>query len=157
MKLKSFIYFLIVIIIINIFTSIFYYNNVTSLIDKQQFSNNYDVGIVFFYDFEENNSLSSETRKRLNQSVLLFNERTIENIICVGGTKIKQSLFRSRQMRKYLFGNEIPSTNVFSDSISFSSITNWQESRKNNQTKKLDKSCINQFPHSSLLALYYCK
>jgi uncharacterized SAM-binding protein YcdF (DUF218 family) len=91
-----------------------------------------DAGVLFFGDYKKDEKiyLGADTKKRAQVALDLFRSGKIRHIICVGG--YEQSFWKGKPhlLRNYLVNNEIPSNVIVHDSVSFNTITNWQEAEK---------------------------
>ena len=72
----------------------------------------------------------SETHRRLNHAVELYEEKVIEYILCVGGARPRFNVFGSESMRQFLIDAGVPEGRVFAEKKSFDTITNWYMARQ---------------------------
>jgi uncharacterized SAM-binding protein YcdF (DUF218 family) len=115
---------------LDIIVSIIYYNYVTKFCESRSSFNSTDAGVVFFHGFGEIDGLSDESVRRVSHSIELYKENKIHNIVCVGGKRINKKQTGSQIMKNFIIQNNIPDSVVFNDSLSFDSISNWEESGK---------------------------
>ena len=108
-----------------------YYRHVDNFIRSQPMNVNADVGILFFGDYTEDVlDIGPNSKTRANKAITLYNAKKINNIICVGGYYFKTWQGRPHHMRNYLIKNGIPPDAITNDSLSFNTITNWDEAKK---------------------------
>ncbi len=103
------------------------------------------VGIIFFRGFDETYTfLSSDTLRRSNEAVRLYNAGEIREIACIGGARLNKNLYGSRIVKDYLISQGIPAEKIYVDMFSYDSGTNWQVVR--------DLVKQRQWTHISLIA-----
>ena len=89
------------------------------------------MAIVLAGDFDKKTGeLASETHRRLNHAVELYEEKVIEYILCVGGARPRFNVFGSESMRQFLIDAGVPEGRVFAEKKSFDTITNWYMARQ---------------------------
>lgn len=113
-----------------------YHKYVSGFLERQPVAVHADAGVVFFGDYiQENSSLGPDSKLRALEAVDLYTAGRIKSIICVGGYDLRYWKGRPHLMKKFLISKGIPETRIYYDSLSFNTITNWQEARKiiNNQ------------------------
>jgi uncharacterized SAM-binding protein YcdF (DUF218 family) len=117
--------------ILDIMAVYLYYDHVKSFIDNQPEIINADAGVVFFGDYQdEGKALGTDSKNRADKAVFLYHERKIKKIICVGGYEYGHWKGKPHLMRMYLADKGIPYHDIIYDSLSFNTITNWQEAKK---------------------------
>jgi len=89
-----------------------------------------EVAVVFYGDTIKGHSIGSDTKRRLNHVLFLFEQQKVQNIICVGGSKISSNFKGSNMMKKYLVKRGIPEHVVWADQSSYDTSSNWQEALK---------------------------
>ncbi|MCG8607167.1 YdcF family protein [bacterium] len=90
----------------------------------------FDAGVVFFDDFDDHGGLGPGTIARLDMMERLYRKNFVRNVICVGGVRHARNLFGAAMMKERLTTKGIASERVYSDSVSFDSVSNWMEARK---------------------------
>lgn len=133
--LKRFVFFIIILIFIDLTVSIIYHNIAITFVKKNQFSiekqNKSDCIILFFGDYDYNNhKLGEETLKRINHTFSLYKKNKIPYIICVGGSRNNCQFSGANEMCKYLKEKGIDENNLFYDTLSFDTKTNYKEACK---------------------------
>lgn len=129
-------FFAIVLVIISIDISgvSIYYSKIRRYIENQPKNFHADAGIIFFGDYKKDKNdyihLGSESKNRANQAIHLFNSGQIKNIICTGGYYYEVWQGQPNLMYEYLVKNGIPENRISYDSLSFNTITNWEEAEK---------------------------
>lgn len=111
---------------------VYYCHEVTTFF-KEQNNSKTDSAVVFFGDFlPKLNGLGSETIQRLEHVSELYKNGATGNIICAGGNGLrkKYGVYGSRMMRNYLIKTGVSDENIFYDTISYDSYSNWEEARK---------------------------
>lgn len=119
---------------------LFYYVSVNSGIDETD-EKVFDVGIVFFHGTDKQGNLSTECRDRLDFAVKLYNKGKFGSIICTGGGGKDSEINGAGLMKTYLEKYYVPSNKIFTETESYSTLTNWRESLKIVKEKKL-RSCL---------------
>jgi len=108
-----------------------YYNHVKDFVEQQKPDFKADAAVLFFGDHNvDKNGLGPDSKNRANVAIQLFQNGNVENVISVGGYAKDFSEGKPNYMRLYLEGQGIPSNVLFSDSLSYNTITNWQEAEK---------------------------
>lgn len=117
-----------------------YYRITDNFLDKQPQEITADAGIIFFGDYEDDNrKLGSDSRQRARAACELYRNGVIKSIICVGGYDIHRWRGKTHLMKKYLLEQGIPGNHIYHDSLSFNTITNWQEACKIIEYKRFKK------------------
>jgi uncharacterized SAM-binding protein YcdF (DUF218 family) len=108
-----------------------FYQTVLSFIEDQAEIINADAGIIFFGDYNEDNSqIGNDSKRRANLAIELYRNEKIKHIIAIGGNNYKTRKSDHHAMKAYLIANGIPEEVIYYDSLSYNTITNWQESQK---------------------------
>ena len=132
---------LIAIFITDIVGVIIYYKLAQEFVSRQPTELNVNAGIVFFGDFNKSTrKIGRDTISRLEHAYALYMSKRIRKIVCVGGARKSEKLFGSFKMRDYLIDNGIDKINIFCDSLSYDTKTNWFEASKiidNNHIQKI--------------------
>lgn len=115
------------VIVLNVLSVIIYWNFSVSY-SKNRFSHPFDCGIVFFHSVTKQGALSNDTKERCNLAIELYKQGTIRNVICVGGSTSNNP--GPKMMYEFVKNSGVPDSNIISDSISYSSITNLIEANK---------------------------
>ncbi len=109
--------------------SLYYYLLVSDFLGAQDLEGPYDSAVVFFRDSGMLQGVGAETYQAITTAANLYRAGVVKNIICVGGWRKQNNPHGSRNMKEILLIQGIPNTCVFSDSLSYDSITNWREAR----------------------------
>jgi len=107
-----------------------YYKYIENFLEGQPKNLHADAGVVFFGDYLDDLSLGPDSRQRASTAVNLYKEGKIKNIICVGGHEYHYWSGKPHIMRRFLIRHGIPPNRIFTDSLSFNTITNWREAQK---------------------------
>ena len=108
-----------------------YYQHVDNFISNQPKNLHADAGIIFFGDYTKDVSdIGPNSKNRANAAIRLYNTGKISNIICVGGYYFLTWSGKPHHMCNYLIEKGIPANKILNDSLSFNTITNWQEGKK---------------------------
>jgi uncharacterized SAM-binding protein YcdF (DUF218 family) len=144
----------IVLLLIDItFVAVYWFSSVPY---SDDYNEAFDCAVVFFHSITKSGLLSEESVKRCNKAMQLFSEKYAGNIICTGGLKINQLRTGSQMMRDYLIQRGINEQNVFTDTVSHSSLSNWRESVKIIKEKGYKKILIISSPSHILRLKYIC-
>lgn len=108
-----------------------YYRHVKDFVEQQKLDFKADAAIVFFGDHnEEKNGLGPDSKNRADVAIQLLKEGKVKNIISVGGYAKDLSEEKSNYMKIYLKEHGVRDSQLYSDSLSFNTITNWKEAEK---------------------------
>jgi len=121
------------------------------------YKDTFDCGIVFFHSITKSGDLSDESVKRCLKALQLYDESKLSNIICTGGLKINFPKTGSRMMKEYMIAGGVSAQNIFADTVSHSSLTNWRESLKIIREKGFKKIIIISSPSHILRLKYICR
>ncbi len=122
---------LIVVLIIDIGAVTWYYYHVQSFIKNQPVIKHADAAVVFFGDYEEDGvALGPDSRLRASKAAELFHDKIIRQVICVGGYDFNHWRGKPHLLSLFLQRHGVPATCIVHDSLSFNTITNWQEASK---------------------------
>jgi uncharacterized SAM-binding protein YcdF (DUF218 family) len=121
------------------------------------YNDTFDCGIVFFHSITKSGDLSDESVKRCLKALQLYDESKLSNIICTGGLKINFPRTGSRMMKDYMIAGGVNAQNIFADTVSHSSLTNWRESLKIIREKGFKKIIIISSPSHILRLKYICR
>ncbi len=117
--------------IIDFIGTSYYYHHVQDFVEGQKQEFKVDAAVLFFGDHnEEENDIGPDSKNRADVALDLFRDEKVKNIISVGGYAKDFSEGKPNYMRLYLEGQGVPDSLLFSDSLSFNTITNWREARK---------------------------
>lgn len=84
--------------------------------------------VILMGDFKNNyRELGPETLKRLNFALSLQNDLSIDNYLCVGGSRPTENVIGADLMKEYLVQNGIPAKRVYVDGRSFDTRGNWDD------------------------------
>jgi vancomycin permeability regulator SanA len=116
-----------------------YHRVVRSFLSEQPEHLHADAGVVFFGDYiKDGTELGPDSKNRARLAIELYKKGNIQSIICVGGYDIHQWKGKPHLMKQFLRNNGIPSQVIWHDSLSFNTITNWQEAIKIIKTNRFD-------------------
>lgn len=117
-----------------------YYSHVDNFINSQPTNVKADAGVIFFGDYlEDGLDIGPNSKNRANAAINLYKSEKISNVICVGGYYFKTWKGKPHHMRNYLVKNGVLQSDIIHDSLSFNTITNWQEGKKIINNKGFDK------------------
>ncbi len=114
----------------NIIFSVWYYSEIKELLRTNAPEEKVDAAVIFFHSFGNFHRVDEVTLKRLDAAIELYQQGLTENFICVGGNGGPRQMWGSKKMKNYLVFRGIKADNIFIDSLSVNSITNWQEAEK---------------------------
>lgn len=133
-NLRGFLFFTIIFLLVvalDVIVVYNYYHYVEDFLEDQPGNFSADAGIVFFGDYTHRGArLGADSRQRAEAAIELYKQGAIRNIICVGGYETHQWRGKPHLMKQYLLLNGIPENRIHHDSLSFNTITNWQEACK---------------------------
>lgn len=89
-----------------------------------------DAVVVFFGDHDSKLELGSETKQRLNHAAALYGSGKTANIVCTGGSGLVKlrGISGAELMKNYLAGAGVPAENIFAETESYDSFSNWEKS-----------------------------
>ena len=119
-----------VVLSIDIALVLFYNNQVKSFLEEQSLAEKSDAAIVFFGDYTDDDKLGPDSKNRANTAYDLFRNNKVRDIVCVGGYYYRQWQGKPHEMKNYLVDLGVPGENIVYDSLSFNTITNWNEALK---------------------------
>ena len=128
----------------------------TSVRYSDDYNETFDCGIVFFHSITKYGDLSDESVKRCAKAIQLYKENKMSNIICTGGLKTNYPMTGSKMMKDYVIASGINVNNIFADTVSHSSLSNWRESLKIIKEKGFKKIIIISSPSHILRLKYIC-
>ena len=109
----------------------FYYHHVKDFVEGQKQDFKVDAAVLFFGDQnEDENDIGPDSKNRADVALRLFREGKVKIIISVGGYVKDLSDGKPNYMRLYLEKHGVPDSLLFSDSLSYNTITNWREAKK---------------------------
>jgi uncharacterized SAM-binding protein YcdF (DUF218 family) len=117
----------------------------------------FDCGLVFFHSITKRGDLSDESVKRCIKAMQLYYEKKLDNIICTGGLKINFPRTGSNMMKDFLTAGGVNVKNIYADTLSHSSLSNWRESLKIIKEKGFKKILIISSPSHILRLKYICE
>lgn len=108
-----------------------YYSFVQNFIARQKQDFKADAALLFFGDHNEaKNGLGIDSKNRADVALQLFKDGKVNSIIAVGGYAQHFLEGKPNYMDLYLKRNGIVDSLLFSESLSYNTITNWQEAKK---------------------------
>ncbi|MCI0472638.1 MAG: YdcF family protein [Ignavibacteria bacterium] len=120
------------------------------------YNEHFDCGLVFFHSITKKEDLSEESVKRCTKAMQLYFEMNLDNIICTGGLKTNLPRTGSKMMKEFLTAGGVNVKNIFADTLSHSSLSNWRESLKIMKEKGFKKILIISSPSHILRLKYIC-
>lgn len=102
----------------------------------------YDVGIVFYADFDRNGELGAESRRRADAAAALFRSGAIPRLIAVGGRRHHPDRFGSVLVGERLQQLGVPATAITVDRHSFDTVGNWQQAVKMLHQQRLQRPLL---------------
>jgi len=121
----------VVVLLIDILVVSLFYNHVTKFLDNQPEKIQADAGVLFFGDYtKDGEDLGPSSKYRASQAVWLYKNKKINNVICVGGYSQRYWKGKPHLMSEYLFRLGVAKNDIYYDSISFNTISNWYEAQK---------------------------
>jgi vancomycin permeability regulator SanA len=116
-----------------------YYKHVERFISEQPAGAKVDAGVVFFGDYDPSGTrLGPDSEHRATKAASLYQQGLISTIICVGGYDWQLWRGQPHPMEQFLIAMGIPPGDILHDSLSFNTITNWQEACKIIQQEHFD-------------------
>lgn len=94
----------------------------------------YDIGVVFFADFNRQGELGPISRRRINHAATLFNTGTVPKLLTIGGRRRHPDRYGAVLMAEQLQQSGIPGSALIADRVSFDTVSNWQQTIKLLQT-----------------------
>ena len=121
-------------------TAVFWYNrHVNDFISGQPMIKHADAGVVFFGDYmDDGAALGPDSKHRAQVAAGLYKNRVIRKVICVGGYDNRKWKGKPHLMKMFLEEQNVPPNDIYYDSLSFNTITNWVEAQKIIQHKNYD-------------------
>lgn len=119
------------VVLADVFIVYSYYQVVQHFVEEQPRDVSADAGIIFFGDYNSNGTqLGPDSRRRALEAIDLYKKRKIRSVVCVGGYDIRRWKGKPHLMKQFLIENGVPKNDIINDSLSFNTITNWQEACK---------------------------
>jgi uncharacterized SAM-binding protein YcdF (DUF218 family) len=119
---------LITILIIDLTIFLLWSSYVIKRVDSLQKSPDLQVVVILMGDFTNNyKELGPETVKRLNHALSLKDEVSIDNYLCVGGSRPTENIVGAELMKEYLGKGGIPIEQIHTDGHSFDTKGNWTD------------------------------
>ena len=103
------------------------YQSMSPTLDKPRKA---DVIIVLFHDFGYHNFISRKSLRRVNYGITLLKEGYASHIIFSGGARPSHNLYGSELMSNAARGLGVSPDQIYFETNSHDSITNWEESFK---------------------------
>jgi len=117
-----------------------YYRIVKHFIAEQPINISADAGIVFFGDYNDNQEkIGPDSENRAMAAINLYQKGKIKSIICVGGYAFRRWKENPHLMKNYLLEHGVPEKAILHDTLSFNTMTNWQEACKIIKQNKFKK------------------
>ncbi len=108
-----------------------FYNHVVNFINKQPENIKADAGVLFFGDYiKDGKELGPNSKYRARQAAWLYKNGKVEKIICVGGYNQRYWKGKPHLMSEFLIKQGVSKNHIYYDSISFNTISNWDEAQK---------------------------
>ena len=112
-----------VLLVLDIVASVIYFTHVNRVIGKSA-NDTAVVGVVLFSD------IKSETTRRINHTIHLYNKGLFTNILCVGGARRSKNQYGSEIMKNKLVASGIPQDLVYTEKRSNNTSLNLYEALK---------------------------
>lgn len=126
--IKNTVRYLFLLIIVDVLFSVLwsvYILNKTNNFKKQT---NVQVVVILMGDFNKDyTQIGSETLRRLNFGLSLFNDFHSKNYLCVGGSRPNSNIYGAELMKDYLQRNGVPAGQIYTDGRSFDTKGNWDD------------------------------
>ncbi|MBN3034378.1 MAG: YdcF family protein [Bacteroidales bacterium] len=106
-----------------------YYHMVKNFIASQPQQFRADVAVIFYGDTKDG-ELGDDSRLRADKGLELYRSGSISYFICAGGYRNGQLSIRPHMMKEYLEDRDVDPARIYYDSLSFNTITNWEEAQK---------------------------
>jgi vancomycin permeability regulator SanA len=108
-----------------------YYSHVMEFINHQPENIKGDAGILFFGDYEGHGKrLGADSKKRAGIAINLYRTGKIRKVVCMGGYQYNYWKGKPHLMKNYLVQHSVSHNDILYDSVSFNTLTNWDEARK---------------------------
>lgn len=141
--IKGFVFFTLIFLAVlsaDVLLVYLYYRHVREFLREQPANLQADAGVVFFGDYDESGTrLGPDSEHRALKAAALYREGSIGHIICVGGYDWRIWRGLPHPMKQYLVSQGVPREAILHDSLSFNTITNWQEACKIIRQEHYDK------------------
>ncbi|MCU0373046.1 MAG: YdcF family protein [Ignavibacteria bacterium] len=153
-KIKKIIRGILVLFLIDIIAVVVYWALSTRY--SADYNEHFDSGLVFFHSVTKRGDLSDESVKRCTKAMQLYYEKNLDNIICTGGLKTNFPRTGSKMMKDFLTAGGVNGKNIFADTLSHSSLSNWRESLKIIKEMGFKKILVISSPTHILRLKYIC-
>ena len=135
-KLRFFVFLIAAMMIVDFVGISLYYHQVKTFVENQQKDFHADAAVLFFGDHnEDEDDIGPDSKNRADVALRLYREGKVKSIVSVGGYAKDLSDGKPNYMRLYLEKEGVPDSLLFSDSLSYNTITNWREAKKIIQRK----------------------
>ena len=106
----------------------------------------YDAGVVFFGALEPDGLLDGDTRRRVQNAAELYAHSRIREVIAVGGARRDLSSPGAEAMAAFLRSGGVAPEHVTRDSLSYDSVTNWEQALAIARRRDLDSLLLISAP-----------
>jgi uncharacterized SAM-binding protein YcdF (DUF218 family) len=136
LNIKGFIVFLLLFTIISVVDVLMvyhYFRKVNRFIENQPITPEADAGVVFFGDYiviNDQLQLGPDSKMRAFTALELYMHKRIQKIVCVGGYDYLKMKGKPHLMKEYFIEQGVPACHILYDSVSYNTITNWQQAEK---------------------------
>lgn len=122
---------LLIILVIDLLFSLLWSTQVLKKTDTFHKSAELQAVVILMGNFTKDyRELGPETLKRLNFALSLKDNSTIDNYLCVGGSRPTENIIGAELMKEYLVTNGISPAQVYADGNSFDTKGNWADAVK---------------------------
>lgn len=140
--IKGFVLFaaiLIFVLVADVCCVSWYYNHIQNFLEEQPHPETADAGIIFFGDYlDKGTVLGPDSKNRALAAINLYKAKTIRHIIQVGGYDYRKWQGKPNLMSIFLKQNGIPANCITYDSLSYNTITNWEQAQNIIHQKRFD-------------------
>lgn len=134
-------------VIIDLFISTIWFLNSIHSYEEGRKEEKYEAAIIFMGDFNFSyTALGKQTLRRLNFALDLQQAGTVTKFLCVGGSRPGKNIYGAELMKKYLQQHGVPENNIFSETQSFDSKSNWSQTLKIIEEKRWHSVCLISSP-----------
>jgi len=102
----------------------------------------YDVGIVFYADFDADGGLGDESRRRTDAAAALFTSGVVPKLLAIGGRRRHPERFGSALVGERLKKLAVPADAITVDRVSFDTVGNWQQATTLMQEQGLQRPLL---------------
>ncbi|MCG8569634.1 MAG: YdcF family protein [Spirochaetes bacterium] len=129
---KIFLFSILLFCVIVLGNFFWHFQQCLSYIELEKFNNSssYEAAIVFYSDFNQQGTMDIETLRRLNFAIQLYQNKSIHNLIFVGGARPNQEKYGSFCMYEYAAEQKVNKEHIYYETVSQDTIFNFLEGKK---------------------------